>query len=65
MNNEIAQQLLTYIANNCQTESKFLTPNSSINIEVIGLLDKIAELRNITKEENGIEFNKIIDILKY
>jgi len=65
MNNEIAQQLLTYIGNNLETESRFLTPYPSTTINVIGLLDKIAELRGITEEENGIEFNEIMDILKY
>ena len=63
MNKEIAQELLTYIANNLQTESTFLTPHPLTTIEVIGLLDKIAELRGISEEENGIEFNSIMDNL--
>lgn len=64
MNDIIAQQLLTYIANNLITESRFLTHNPTTSVEVIGLLDKIAELRNIPEEQNGIEFNQIMDILE-
>jgi hypothetical protein len=64
MNDIIAQKLLIYIANNLITESRFLTPNPKTSVEVIGLLDKIAELRDIPKEQNGIEFNQIMDTLK-
>lgn len=64
MNKEIAQKLLTYIANNLKTESSFLTPYPATTVEVIGLLDKIAELRSISEEENGIEFNSIMDDFK-
>lgn len=54
-------ELLTYIAQNMRTESIFLTPNPSTTVEIIGLLDKIAELRELSKEENGKEFNSICD----
>lgn len=57
------KKLLEYIAENLESESAFLSPNPVTTIEVIGLLDKIAEIRNISKEENGKEFNEIIDNL--
>ena len=57
-------ELLKYIAENLEMESRFLTTNPNVNVEVIGLLDKIAELRGISKEENGIEFNSIMDSLE-
>ena len=56
-------ELMKYIALNMQTESRLLTPKPSTSVEIIGLLDKIAELRNISKEQNGLEFNKILDNL--
>ena len=57
-------ELLRYIAENLEMESRFLTTTPTANIEVVGLLDKIAELRGISKEENGIEFNSIMDSLE-
>ena len=59
----IWKELLTYIANNMQTESRFLTSTPSTSVEITGLLDKIAELRGINKEQNGEEFNNICDEL--
>jgi len=58
------KELLEYIAQNNFTESIFLSPNPQINIEVIGLLNKIAELRGISCIENGEEFNNICDNLE-
>lgn len=58
------KELLKYIAENNWTESVFLSPTPQTNIEVIGLLDKIAELRGITREENGKEFNSICDAIE-
>lgn len=58
------KELLKYIAENNFTESVFLSPRPQVNIEVIGLLDKIAELRGISREENGKEFNDICDSLE-
>ena len=63
MNDQIAHELLLYIAKNIQTESAFLYPYPTTTIEIIGLLDKIAELRNIEVETNGDEFNEIIEDL--
>ena len=63
MKDQIAKELLKYIAENIKIESIFLTPNPTALIEVIGLLDKIAELRSISKEENGKQFNEIADSL--
>ena len=57
-------ELLKYIAENLEMESRFLTTTPNANVEVIGLLDKIAELRDISKEQNGIEFNSIMDSLE-
>ena len=54
-------KLLEYIIENSEVESPFLTPIPSTTIEIFGLLDKIAELRNISKKKNGIEYNKLID----
>ena len=61
MNDKTALELLKYIADNLQTESIFLTPHPESSIEFIGLMDKIAELRGISKESNGIQFNEIMD----
>lgn len=58
------KELLKYIAENNWTESVFSNPRPQTNIEVIGLLDKIAELRGITREENGKEFNFICDAIE-
>lgn len=58
------KELLKYIAQNNFTESRFLSPSPQTNIEVIGLLDKIAELRGISYIENGEEFNNICDNLE-
>ena len=57
-------ELLKYIAENLEMESRFLTTTPNANVEVTGLLDKIAELRGISKEQNGIEFNSIMDSLE-
>ena len=54
-------ELMKYIANNLQTENSFLTSQPTTSVEVVGLLDKIAELRGVSKEKNGIEFNIIMD----
>ena len=64
MNDETAKSLLEWIAKNNFMESPFLTPNPSSNVDTIGLLDKIAELRGISKERNGEEFNSIADNLQ-
>ena len=58
------KELMICIAKNVYTESIFLSPDSNSYIDVIILLDKIAELRGISNEENGLEFNEIIDNLK-
>ena len=63
MENELVE-LMKYIADNLETESQFLTPFPTTSVEVIGLLDKIAELRGISEEQNGIEFNIIMDNLE-
>jgi len=64
MKGNIAKELLKYMAENLETESIFLSPNSVTSVEVTGLLDKIAELRGVSKEENGKEFNMIMDELE-
>ena len=60
-NNDIWKELLKYIAENNKMESGFLSPTSKASVDVIGLLNKIAELRGISEEENGMEFNEIAD----
>lgn len=60
MKNQLIE-LLQYIASNLETESSFLTPYPTTSVEVIGLLNKIAELRGISEEQNGIEFDIIMD----
>ena len=59
----IWKELLIYIAQNMETESRFLTPFPSTSVEIKGLLDKIAELRGISIDDNGEEFNNICDEL--
>ena len=56
--------LLRWLTVNNWVESRFLTPVPQANVNLVELLDKIAELRGISKEENGIEFNNIIDDLR-
>jgi len=61
MDETIAKELLAYIAQNMITESRYLSSNPMTSVEIIGLLDKIAELRNLSITDNGREFNKIVD----
>ena len=61
MNNKIAYQLLIYIAENLNISSGFLSPQQEATVEVIGLLNEIARLRGITLNENGEEFNQIME----
>lgn len=61
MNDETALELLNYIVDNMFLKSPFSNPHTNTHIELVGLLDKIAELRNISKEQNGREFNSIIE----
>ena len=58
------KELMIYIAKNVEMSSQFLSPIQTASIEVTGLLDKIAELRGISNEQNGIEFNQICDELE-
>lgn len=58
------KELMIYIAKNAEMSSQFLSPIQTASIEVTGLLDKIAELRGISNEQNGIEFNQICDELE-
>lgn len=61
MDDKIALELLKYIAENLEVESIFLTPCPTASVGVVGLLDKIAELRNVNREFNGQQFNDILD----
>lgn len=61
MNDQIAYEFLEWIVDNMQIESRFLTPNPSASVDVVELLDKIAKLRGISKEENGRQFNNVIE----
>ena len=58
------KELMIYIAKNVEMSSRFLSPIRTASIEAVGLLDKIAELRGISSEQNGIEFNQICDELE-
>lgn len=64
LNDETTKELLKYLAENMETESHFLTPKPNTTVEIVGLLDKIAELRGISEEENGVDFNKVANNLK-
>lgn len=57
------RELLLYIAKNINSSSPFLSPTIEHSVEVMGLLDKIAELRGITPTANGKDFNNILDTL--
>jgi hypothetical protein len=57
------QELLTHIAETMQTESSFLSSKPITTVEVISLLDKIADLRGINRDSNGLEFNEICNNL--
>jgi hypothetical protein len=57
------QELLTHIAETMQTESSFLSSKPTTTVEVISLLDKIADLRGINRDSNGLEFNEICNNL--
>jgi len=56
--------LLTYICKNMETESAFLSIEPATHVEIIGLLDEIAKFRGISKDENGRQFNEILDKLE-
>ena len=64
MDDKTAKELLAFIARTMKTESRFLTHNPSTTVEVISLLDEIARLRGIDKNENGKQFNEIADSLR-
>lgn len=63
MSEKVRLELLKYISLHNETESRFLTANPNTYIEVIGLLDKIAELSGIEPLQNGRDFNKIANEL--
>ena len=63
LSDNLAIELLTFIAKNMETESIFLTPRPITTIKVGLLLDKIAKMRDICCEDNGQEFNAIADSL--
>lgn len=54
-------ELFEFIAENSEAESSFLTPYPVYSVSTQDLLDKIAELRGISKEENGREYNEVAD----
>tara|TARA_R110002020_G_scaffold148076_8_gene323939 strand:- start:6888 stop:7094 length:207 start_codon:yes stop_codon:yes gene_type:complete len=54
-------RLLTFIANNLEVKSGFLTPTPKANIDVVNLIDEIADIQGVEKEVLGIEFNNIMD----
>ena len=64
MTEEDYKELFKYIAQNQETESALLTPYPSTTIELKGLLDKIAEIRGISKEDNGRQYNTVCDELE-
>ena len=64
MDDKIAKELLTFIAKTMETESRFLSNQPSTTVEVISLLDEIARLRGLDKNENGKQFNEIADSLR-
>jgi hypothetical protein len=43
-------------------ESVFLSPYRSYIVDLKGLLDGIAEMRGITHEQNGIQYNEVCDV---
>ena len=55
-------ELLKFIAENMQTQNDW-GHRTYTSVEVTNLLDKIAELREITPSENGEQFNQICDSL--
>lgn len=64
MDDKTAKELLKYIAENNWKESKFLSMKPATTVEIVGLLDKIAELRSIDPVENRKQFNEIVDSLE-
>ena len=61
MTNKEVTRLLTFIANNLKMESGFLTPTPKANIDVVKLIDEIADIQGVEGETLGIEFNRIMD----
>lgn len=57
------KELLTYIAQNVGKEPAFLNPTTLRYVEIIGLLDEIAKLRGVSKEDNDREYNQLADSL--
>ena len=62
--NDKWKELLKYIAQNNYSEDSYLSPFPTHVVECIGLLNKIAELRGISEEQNGEEFNTIVDSIE-
>jgi len=57
------KELLKYLVLNTNQSSPFLSPEITHTLDLYPLLDKIAELRGITPEENGKQYNAIGDEL--
>ena len=58
------EELFTFLSKNLEVESVFLTPFPDASINLISLLDKIADLRGISHRENGEEFNEVMNKLQ-
>lgn len=59
MNKEIdLTKLIKWIAANLEVESAFLSPRPSASIEVVSLINKIAELTEMDKEVLGQMLNE-------
>ena len=61
MTDKEVTRLLTFIAKNLEAESGFLIPTPKANIDVVDLIDEIADIQGVEGETLGIEFNNIMD----
>ncbi len=58
------KKLLEYIANNLSVSSPYMYVDQYATIDVDGLLEEIAQLRGISNEENGAQFNAIMNSIE-
>lgn len=60
MNDKAVQELFQFLIENHQNNA-FLSPFVQPTIDLFDLLDKIADIRGISHEQNGMEYNQALD----
>mgnify|MGYP003405018158 CR=1 FL=1 len=60
MNDKAVQELFQFLIENHQNNT-FLSPLAQPTIDLFDLLDKIADIRGISHEQNGMEYNQALE----